>query len=454
MLRRIACLLLAALTVAPAGVVTAQESVTAITNVTVLPMDRDRVLRDQTVLVRGQRIVAVGPAAQVAVPAGATRIDGRNRYLMPGLAEMHAHIPPQAQAPDAEIEKVLAYFALNGVTFVRGMLGAPRHLPFRERANRGAILSPTIMTTGPSLNGTSLPDVATAIRTVVEQKNAGYDLLKIHPGIGRVVYDSMAATARRLNIRFAGHIPLDVGMIPALGAGQWTIDHVDGYLEAMVKDGSPVAGTQSRFFAFNLVDYLDESKLPALVAATRAAGAAIVPTQSLFESVAGPLSTEVLMAWPEMRYWPAATVAQWKQATDNNRRDLGLTAESSARYLAVRRRVMQALYRAGVPFLLGSDAPQWWNVPGFSIQRELNAMVAAGFTPFQSLEMGSRNVAEYLGQLEEFGTVAVGRRADLVLLEANPLDDIGNWSRRAGVMVRGRWYDKAEIARRLDDLRR
>lgn len=453
MLRRLSSLIFAVLVLVPVGAA-AQESVTAFTNVTVIPMDRDRVLSDQTVIVRGQRIVAVGPAAQVTVPAGATRIDGRNRYLVPGLAEMHGHIPPAAQTPDAEIEKVLAYYALNGVTFVRGMLGAPRHLPFRDRANRGEILSPTIFTTGPSLNGNSLPDIAAAIRTVTEQKNTGYDMMKIHPGIGRVVFDSMAATARRLNIRFAGHIPLDVGVMRALGAGQWTIDHVDGYLEAMVRDGSPVAGTQSQFFAFNLMPYLDEAKLPALVAATKASGAAIVPTQSLFESVTGTVPTAEMAAWPEMRYWPAATVAQWKQATDNNRRDLGVTAESSASYLAMRRKVMQALYRAGVPFLLGSDAPQWWNVPGFSVQRELDAMVAAGFTPWQSLEMGSRNVAEHFGQLEEFGTVAVGRRADLVLLDANPLNDIGNWSRQAGVMVRGKWYDRAEIARRLDDLRR
>jgi imidazolonepropionase-like amidohydrolase len=113
---------------------------------------------------------------------------------------------------------------------------------------------------------------------------------------------------------------------------------------------------------------------------------------------------------------------------------------------------MRALYHAGVPFLLGSDAPQWWNVPGFSIQRELDAMIKAGFTPYQALEMGSRNVAAHFGAEEEFGTVAVGQRADLVLLEANPLDEVANWSRRAGVMVRGRWLDRAEIAKRLDDL--
>ena len=125
----------------------------AFTHVTVIPMDRERVLADYTVVVRGQRIVAMRPTSQMRVPDGALQLDGRGKYLMPGLAEMHAHIPPQDQATDAEIEKVLAFYALNGITTARGMLGAPRHLPYRERANRGEILSPTIYTTGPSLNG-------------------------------------------------------------------------------------------------------------------------------------------------------------------------------------------------------------------------------------------------------------------------------------------------------------
>jgi cytosine/adenosine deaminase-related metal-dependent hydrolase len=430
----------------------AQEPTTAFVGVTVITMDSERLLRDHTVVVRGQRIIAVGPAADVQVPAGATRIDGRGHFLMPGLAEMHGHIPPQAQATSDQIEQVLAFYVLNGVTTVRGMLGAPRHLDYRARAASGEILSPTIITTGPSLNGNSIPDVASARKAVTDQKAAGYDLMKIHPGIRRDVYDAMAETAKRLNIRFAGHVPLDVGLLHALEQGQWTMDHVDGYLEALVRDGSPVSGTQSQFFGFNLVDHLDMSKLPALVQATKAAGAAIVPTQSLFESILGPLSPDQLAAWPEMKYWIPAQVEGWKRATLNTRQSSGVTPDNAQRYLTARRQVMRALYHAGVPFLLGSDAPQWWNVPGFSIQRELDAMIKAGFTPYQALEMGSRNVAAHFGAEEEFGTVAVGQRADLVLLEANPLDEVANWSRRAGVMVRGRWLDRAEIAKRLDDL--
>jgi len=430
----------------------AQEPTTAFVGVTVITMDSERLLRDHTVVVRGQRIIAVGPAGDVQVPAGATRIDGRGHFLMPGLAEMHGHIPPQAQATSDQIEQVLAFYVLNGVTTVRGMLGAPRHLDYRARAASGEILSPTIITTGPSLNGNSIPDVASARKAVTDQKAAGYDLMKIHPGIRRDVYDAMAETAKRLNIRFAGHVPLDVGLLHALEQGQWTMDHVDGYLEALVRDGSPVSGTQSQFFGFNLVDHLDMSKLPALVQATKAAGAAIVPTQSLFESILGPLSPDQLAAWPEMKYWIPAQVEGWKRATLNTRQSSGVTPDNAQRYLTARRQVMRALYHAGVPFLLGSDAPQWWNVPGFSIQRELDAMIKAGFTPYQALEMGSRNVAAHFGAEEEFGTVAVGQRADLVLLEANPLDEVANWSRRAGVMVRGRWLDRAEIAKRLDDL--
>ncbi len=437
-----------------AGPLVAQDAgPTAFTDVTVIPMDRDRALPGHTVVVEGDRIVAVGPAGSVRVPVGTHRVDGRGKFLLPGLAEMHGHIPPGDQVPDAQIEKVLAYFALNGVTTVRGMLGHPRHLRFRDRAARGELLSPTIYTSGPSFNGNTVPTVAAAQEAVASQKAAGYDLLKIHPGIQPEVFDSLAAAARRHGIPFAGHVPLQVGIRRALARGIATVDHVDGYLEGLAWDGEGPA-PESQMFGFNLVARLDWSRLPALVAATKRAGAAIVPTQSLFESMMGGEEPAVLAARSEMRLWPAATVAQWTQMTGNTRQGLGVDPASGAAFNEARRRVMRALSEAGVPFLLGSDAPQWWNVPGFSLQRELDAMVAAGFTPWQALAMGSRNVASHFGAEREFGTVAVGRRADLVLLDADPTADVSNWSRKAGVMVRGRWLDRAEIDRRLAELSR
>ena len=146
------------LALAPAVPLAAQEQATAITNVTVIPMDRERTLLDQTVIVRGDRIVEVGRADMLKAPAGARVIDGRGKFLLPGMAEMHGHIPPGAGATDANISKVLAYYALNGVTFVRGMLGDPKHLPWRDKANRGEILSPTIITTRPLAQRPEHPD--------------------------------------------------------------------------------------------------------------------------------------------------------------------------------------------------------------------------------------------------------------------------------------------------------
>ena len=442
------CLLLCS-----AGEPPAQERTTAFVGVTVIPMDRERALPDQTVVVRGDRIVEIGPAARVKVPDGGVRVDGRGKYLIPGLAEMHAHVPG-GQAPDSLVERTLFMYVAGGITTVRGMLGHPRHLELRARAARGELVSPTIYTSGPSFNGNSMPDPATAAKAVEEQHAAGYDLLKIHPGLTRAVFDTLAATAHRLGIPFAGHVPEDVGIARALEARYASIDHLDGYLEAMVRDGAPVSGAESAFFGMNLGEHLDEAKLPALVRATREAGVWNVPTQVLMENLTVGGSAAELARRPEMRYVPAATLANWTEARNTMLQETGSTEASARRMIEVRRKLIKALHDAGAGLLLGSDAPQVYNVPGFSTHRELESLVAAGLTPFQALATGTRNVAVYFGTLEETGTVEAGKRADLVLLEADPLRDIRNTTRRAGVMVRGRWLPEAEIRQRLDAVAR
>ena len=162
-------------------------------NVTVIPMDGERTLPGHTVVVRGRRIAALGPASSVTVPPGAQRIDGKGRFLMPGLAEMHAHIPGGAAA-DSTVERTLFLYAANGITTIRGMLGDPRHLTYRERAARGDIVSPLIYTSGPSFNAKTASTIPMAVEAVIAQKKAGYDLLKIHPGVPRDVFDALAAT--------------------------------------------------------------------------------------------------------------------------------------------------------------------------------------------------------------------------------------------------------------------
>ena len=429
------------------------DSIVAFVDVTVIPMDRERTIPHSTVVVQGDKILAIGPAEDTPLPARAVRVNGTGKFLIPGLAEMHAHIPG-GQVSDSVVHRTLFLYVAGGITTIRGMLGHPRHLELRARAARSNLISPTIYTSGPSLNGNSLPTVQSALSMVAEQKRAGYDFLKIHPGIRREVFDSLSAAAQRAGIRLAGHVPLDVGLERALEARYASIDHLDGYVEAMVPSNAPVTAAESELFGLNLGEHLDTTRLPSLVQATRKAGVWNVPTQTLMENLGPSVSNEALARRPEMRFVPAATLSEWTQEKNSILRETGSSAASAQRTLETRRKLIRALHAGGAGLLLGSDAPQIYNVPGFSIHRELEALVAAGLTPYQALETGTRNVAVFFGTSGQTGTVAEGKRADLVLLDGNPLTNIRNTGRRSGVMLRGRWLPQAEIDSRLAGIAR
>jgi len=192
---------------------------------------------------------------------------------------------------------------------------------------------------------------------------------------------------------------------------------------------------------------VDETGVTDLARRTKAAGVWNVPTQTLMESYATEESVELMARRPELRYIPPSMRDQWRRWKEN-----AATQQPQARmtrWIAVRRSLIKALHDAGAGLLLGSDAPQVWNVPGFSVHRELEAMVEAGLTPYEALVTGTRNVATYFGVADRAGTIAVGNWADLILLDANPLSAIDNTTRRNGVMLRGVWLPQAEIERRL-----
>ncbi len=423
------------------------QAPTAFEHVNVIPMDTERVLTDQTVLVRDGVIAAIGPAGRVNVPPDAARVDGRGKYLIPGLAEMHAHIP-SPQAPAGFTENVLYLYVAAGVTTVRGMLGHPSHLDLRRRVESGALVGPRIWTSGPSVNGNSVSTPDSAVRTAVHQRTVGYDFIKIHPGLAREVFDSLDAAADRAGITLAGHVPVHVGLHRALEARYWSIDHLDGYVESLAgREGDAVGG----WFGVNFTGTVDPSQIAPLARATADAGVWNVPTQTLVESYAQARHLETLRARPELRYMPPETRQQWINFTTNAARQAP-PDDVLERWIAVRRTLLKALQDAGAGLALGSDAPQVWNVPGFSVHRELESMVAAGLTPYQALETGTRNIARFLGVEDRAGTIAVGKQADLILLDANPLTDIRHTTRRAGVMLRGVWMPQAEIQRRLDGI--
>jgi hypothetical protein len=435
---------------------TAQEKVTAFVDVTVLPMDRERTLEHQTVIVRGDRITALGPASSTAVPAGAVRIDGRGKFLMPGLAEMHAHIPG-ANAPQQIIDDILYLYVANGITTIRGMLGAPNQLGLRDRAARGELISPSILVGAPSLNQNTAATPQAAMALIEQNVQAGYDLQKVHPFPGRAAYDSAVAVAKRHNFKLAGHVPTEVGLRRALEVKQ-DIDHLDGYLEAAVPAevyARIIHPTEVITFG-EILRSIDSRKIPELVRATVNAGIYNSPTMYLWENLWGLINVDSITALPEMKYVPRQWVQNWI-TQKNNRLQFdtqnGITPDDRRKLIVFRRELLEALADAGALLLMGTDSPQMFNVPGYALHHELRLMAQAGLTPFQVLKSGTANVGRYtrevLGKNDPFGTVAQGQRADLVLLDANPLADIDNISRRAGVMVRGRWFTADELSRGL-----
>ncbi len=401
----------------------------AFVDVTILPMDRDVALPHHTVVVAGDRITAMGPTQEVSVPDGSQIIDGAGKYLIPGLAEMHGHNPP-AGSSQSYIENTYFLFLANGVTTVRGMLGWPGQLELRDRIRTGQLLGPTLYLAGPSFSGATVRSPSQAEQRVRQQKSEGWDLLKVHPGLKRSDYDAMARTADSVGIRFAGHVPADVGLLHAIEKGQETIDHLDGYIEYLQADRSPI----------------DPARLREIVKITRDTGTWVVPTMVLWETIIGAASLEKMSAYPELRYMPAAEVQRWISGYQRRLAGPSFDRESALQIAANRRILLLALHDGGARILFGTDSPQQFSVPGFSIHREMKAMVDCGMTPFEVLQTATKNVGDYFKGRDTFGLVAIGQRADLLLLKANPVSNLANLTRRAGVMVRGRWIPESEIA--------
>ncbi len=413
---------------------------TAFVNVNVIPMTTEVVLRAQTVVVENGVITAIGNVDVVPVPENAAIVDGTDRYLMPGLTEMHGHVTGTG---DAEIERLFSLFLANGVTTVRGMLGRPSHLRLRDDIAAGKIFGPRLITSGPSFNGNSVTGIEQGARMVREQHAAGYDFLKIHPGLSEAEFEAIADTANEIGIPFAGHVPVAAGIDTALAKGMASIDHLDGYMASLLPPNTDTSGGYGGFFDVMLADQVIEERIADVVAATLAAGVGNVPTESLFEQIVNDVPAADLGNRAEMRYVPAATVRQWERSKEETLSERGFNPEVAARAIEIRRGLILALHEAGAAILLGSDAPQIFNVPGFSLHHELEFMVLSGLTPFEALQTGTIAPARFFGI--GAGAVAVGRIGDLVLLDANPIEDIANSRRVHGVLAAGRWSTAGDL---------
>lgn len=396
-----------------------------IRNVNVVSMTSPKVAEKQNVIVRDGVIESVSTRL-AKMPDGTKVIDGTGKFLTPGLAEMHGHVPP-VNAPNGATEDALFLYVANGITTVRGMLGHAGQLELREKSKRGEIVAPNLYLAGPSFNGQSINSSQEAVDKVRAQKKEGWDLLKVHPGLTRDEYDAMAKTAREEGIRFGGHVPAEVGLEHAIAMGQETFDHIDGYAELLEAEKGPVDG----------------KKLSAIVKKSKDANVWIVPTSALWEVLFGTIPLDTLKSYPELKYVPQATVDQWSSAFEQ--RLTQIPREQAKNVIAARTTILRALHRGGVKILMGTDAPQQFSVPGFSLHRELLRMREAGMSPYEILKSGTVNVGEYFAKQDSFGTIEPGRRADLVLVDANPLADVANVARISGVMVRGRWLSRSDL---------
>jgi len=430
----------------------AEAGTVAFVDVTVLPMDRPGALANQTVVVVGGVVREVGPSSAIEVGAGATVIDGRGRYLMPGLAEMHAHVPPGANPPREDIEDILFLYVANGITTIRGMLGSDYQLPLAAEIERGDVLGPTFYVGAPSINGNSAPTPEAAEALVRRHAAQGYHLQKIHPGPSRATWDRMAEVAREVGLRFGGHVPADVGLEHALRTGMSTVDHLDGYVQAVASDRvQEQINTGTPIDLAGLVEGADPDRIDRIVALTLEHDAYVVPTMYLWENLYRGGDPGPFLELPEMRYVSEAQRNAWRQQGSGGPQG---SPEALQAFFDLRNLILKALADAGAGILMGTDSPQLYNVPGFALHREIAVMSEAGMTPQQILESGTvsvgRYVRDHLGIDHRFGTVAAGQRADLLLLEADPLADLANLAHRAGVMVRGRWLPETELQAGLE----
>lgn len=432
-------LLFSALIFCSPYIISAQTLV--IHDVSVLTMETDQLLQNHSIIIENETIRWFGPSEQAEIPADAQVVSG-SYYVMPGLAEMHAHIPSPGQGEQA-MKDALILFLTQGMTTIRGMLGHPAHLELREQAAAGEIDSPRIFTSGPSFSGGSVESTSQARQMVRQQADAGYDLLKFHPGLSVPEFRAITDEANHLSIEFSGHISHDVGLERSLDAGQGTIEHLDRYMEFLAGNPEDREDPNIIFFGYDLAYDVEESMIDEAARLTADAGVWNVPTHTLLQNVFNPdLSVEMMRNWPGMEYVSDATLNNWSGYVRNLRSGGAYDGDKARRFLEVRDELLIALYEVGAGIMLGADAPQIFNPPGFAAHRELNLLINAGLTPFEALKTGTVNVAEYLNEAGESGIITQGARADLILLSENPLEIIPFQHAIEGVISNGRYYNR------------
>ena len=431
----------------------------AITHVTVIDGTGAAPQADMTVIVKDRRIVELGKSGEVRTPAQANTVNGSGRYLIPGLWDMHVHEVFGDWLPRNE-KVVPPLFVANGITGVRDMGGDLDALKeWRARVAAGTLLGPRMIIAGPMLDGptprfpSSAPvaNAADGRRVVDELTRRGVDFIKIQSLIPRDGYFAAADEAKRLGMVFVGHVPDAVRAAEASNAGQKSIEHFTGIFEACSTIEDQLVTGTARGPGPNVRTYdpVRAQKVIALMAKNRTWQ---VPTlvwergQWLVDDIDlshDPLTKYAPASWKD-RTWPMF-VHDILQTMDTD------PLRVRKKFFQIELEMTLAMFRAGVPFMAGTDTAAGVHIfPGFSLHQELALFVQAGLTPMQALQTATRNPAEFMGRLKDLGTIEQGKLADLVLLDANPLNDITNTRKIRAVVLAGRYLDRPALDRMLE----
>ena len=286
-----------------------------------------------------------------------------------------------------------------------------------------------------------------AKEAIALHQRAGYDFVKIYTGLSVPAFEGIMAAAKSAGLPVVGHVPRAVGLDRAVAAGQRSIEHMSAFSEALQRSDSPVAGKFDRASRARKLDFIDDAKLIPLVDRIRERGAWVCPTRVVMTMNDNPDALKQRLARPEMKYVSGFEIAVWESEIERSADQIAADARSSA----FSDRMLSALHAGHASLLVGTDTANPFVVPGYSVHEELAQLVRAGLTPYEALSAATRRPAEFLGT-KELGTIAVGKRADLLLVDGNPLLDIGEADRIAGVMVRGRWLGKPELAALLSEV--
>lgn len=430
----------------------------AITHVTVIDATGKEAQADTTVIIIGERITALGKASEVAVPKDARIVDGKGKFLIPGLWDMHAHWREKAYLP---------LFTVNGVTGIRIMWGFPEHLTWRKEDTDGSLLGPRFVVAGNILDG---PNARLAGSTLVATekegrkavrttKRDGYDCVKVYSVLPAEAYSGIAAEAKELGIPFVGHVPAAVGAARASDMGQKSIEHLwdvplacssreeeerKAYLDDIAKSPPREHLLIYLRHAAKSMDSYDEKKAEALFALFVKNGTWHVPTLTVYAAFLGD---KQVTDDPRLKYMPPELRQRWAQ----DMKDCPDFAEPGW-FLRKHKALVSSMHKAGVKLLAGTDAESTYSFPGFSLHDEMALLVEAGLSPMEALQTATRNSAEFLGREKDLGTVETGKLADLVLLDADPLKDIKNTEKIAAVVTGGKLLTRQALDKMLAEV--